>query len=442
MRVAAAGWYESSPGSTKPLAGSNLNTVAQRPEMPVENVSTVIVGAGQCGLAMSRALGRRSVEHVVLERGRVAESWRSERWCGLSLLTPNWMSGPAGHPYRGCDPDGFMSCDAFAGSLVQAALLDGAPVREGTRVASLDATASGYRVETSRGAIACRAVVIATGANAIAHLPPFTGAMPPDVFQSTPQHYKRPSDVPGDSVIVAGASASGLQIARELADAGRRVILAVGNHLRLPRRYRGRDILYWMDRIGVLDAAYTTEDAVRLRHLPSLPLAAGTTDLDLNVLQDMGVEIVGRLSAVQGDIVWFSGALANACDSADMKLRRLLDRIDEHIDAGPLAADPQYRLPATRVPDAPRLSCRLRKEGIGAVIWATGYRPDHAFVNIPVFDAKGHIRHDGGVVREGLYVLGLRYLRTARSSHISGAESDADALADHLAAGLARAAAA
>jgi putative flavoprotein involved in K+ transport len=410
----------------------------------MEHVTTVVVGAGQCGLAMSRALARRSVEHVVLERGRIADSWRSERWDSLRLLTPNWMSAPAGHAYRGPDPDGFMSCAAFVATLERSALLDGAPVREGTRVISVEALGSGYRVETDRGAIACANVVIATGACAVPRVPAAAGALPASLLQQTPQGYKRPTDVPEDGVLIVGASASGLQIARELAAAGRRVALAVGNHLRLPRRYRGADILWWMDRIGALDAGFVAADATRLRRLPSLPLAGdpADADLDFNVLQDIGVEIVGRLSAIEGGVAWFSGALANACASADLKLRRLLDRIDAHIEAEGLEAGHPYRLPATRVPDAPRLSCSLRKDGIGAVIWATGYEPDHTWLRLPVFDARGHIRHDGGVVRDGLYVMGLRYLRTARSSHISGAEPDAEVLADHLVAGLTRPAAA
>ena len=410
----------------------------------MEQITTVVVGAGQCGLAMSRALARRSVEHVVLERGRIGESWRSERWDSLHLLTPNWMSAPAGHPYDGPDPDGFMSCADFATSLERAALADRAPIRQETRVHSLDADGGGYRLVTGRGDIACSSVVIANGACGLPRRPGFAGAVPAGILQLTPQDYKRPADVREGGVLVVGASASGLQIARELAAAGRRVTLAVGNHLRLPRRYRGADILWWMDRIGALDATVADADAIRLRRLPSLPLAGypANTDLDLNALQDMGVEIVGRLSAIDGGTAWFSGALANACASADLKLRRLLDRIDAYAAAvGPDAGRP-YRLPATRVPDAPRLSCRLRPDGVGTVIWATGYEPDHAWVNLPVFGPKGGIRHAGGVAGNGLYVIGLRYLRNARSSHISGAGLDAEVLADHLAAGLARSAAA
>ena len=209
----------------------------------------------------------------------------------------------------------------------------------------------------------------------------------------------------------------------------------MGNHLRLPRRYRGADILWWMHRIGALDVPYTkVEDLDRLRRNPSLPLSgdASLADLDLNSLQDLGIEIVGRLASMNDGTAWFSGSLANACASADLKLDRLLDRIDALAEARRIVAEPPYRLPATRVPETPRLSLRLGGGGIRSVIWATGHRPDHHWVKLPVFDGKGRIRHVGGVVGDGLCVMGLRYLRTARSTHIAGARGTR-ALARHLA---------
>ncbi|HMQ92836.1 MAG TPA: NAD(P)-binding domain-containing protein [Amaricoccus sp.] len=401
----------------------------------MKRVTTIVVGAGQCGLAMSHALRRHSVDHLVLERGRIANSWRTERWDGLRLLTPNWMNGLAGRPYRGPDPDSFMTCGEFAEDLTRAAALDGAPVLQETRVLALDPLGGGYRVQTDQGAIACDSVVIASGECALPRIPGLAGDLPPGVLQLTPQSYKRPADVPEGGVLVVGAGASGLQIARELALAGRRVTLAVGNHLRLPRRYRGADILWWMHRLGVLDLPPSGEDELdRLRRAPSLPLLGDPShaDIDLNGLQDLGIEIVGRLAGLTEGKAWFSGSLANACASADLKLARLLDRIDAHADRAGIDAPPACRLPATRIPEAPRLMLRLGEGGIGTVVWATGYRPDHRWVKLPVFDGKGRIRHDGGVVGEGIYVLGLRHLRSARSTHIAGAPRDARVLARHL----------
>jgi putative flavoprotein involved in K+ transport len=407
----------------------------------MSRVTTVIVGAGQCGLAMSRELVRRSVDHVVLERARTGNSWRAERWDSLRLLTPNWMSAPAGHSYGGADPDGFMSCADFAASLDRAATHDRAPVRVETKVLSLDALGGGYRVQTDQGALFCDSFVVATGECALPRIPDFAKELPSSVLQLTPQSYKRPAEVPEGGTLVVGASASGLQIARELAGAGRTVTVAVGNHLRMPRRYRGADILWWMHRLGVFNAPHPDiDDLERLRRLPSLPLAGDPSGaaLDLNSLQDVGVEIVGRLAAVKDGVAWFSGSLANACASADLKLARLLERIDAFAAKRGLSPEPPARLPETRVPPLPRLSLPFQKAGIRSVVWATGYQPDHRWINLPVFDGKGRIRHDGGVVGGGLYVMGLRHLRTARSSHIAGAARDARALAQHLAGGLGR----
>lgn len=401
----------------------------------MQRVTTVVVGAGQCGLAMSRELRRRSVDHVVLERGKIANSWHAERWDSLRLLTPNWMNGLAGRPYDGPDPDGFMSGLEFAGRLNSAATLDGAPVITETRVLSLDQLGGGYRVQTDRGVVVCDSVVIATGECAIPKVPRLADQLPASVVQLTPQSYKRPSDLPEGGVLVVGASASGLQIARELNASGRQVTLAVGNHLRLPRRYRGADILWWMHRSGDLDAPYNkVDDLDRLRRNPSLPLSgdASMTDIDLNCLQNLGIEIVGRLASISDGTALFSGSLASACASADLKLDRLLDRIDALAEEKRIVAEPPYRLPPTRVPDAPRLALRVGDSSIRSVIWATGYQPDHRWVNLPVFDAKGRIRHVGGVAGRGLYVMGLKYLRTARSTHIAGAPRDARALARHL----------
>ena len=298
--------------------------------------------------------------------GKRASSWHAERWDSLRLLTPNWMNEVAGSPYDGPDPDGYMSGIEFADRLESAAMLNGAPVMTETRVLSLDQLGGGYRVQTDRGVIVCESVVIATGECAVPKVPRFADALPASVVQLTPQSYKRPSDVPAGGVLVVGASASGLQIARELNASGREVTLAVGNHLRLPRRYRGADILWWMHRTGDFDVPHTrVDDLDRLRRIPSLPLSgdASMADIDLNGLQDLGIEIVGRLASVTDGTAWFSGSLAHACASADLKLDRLLDRIDAFAKEKRIVAQPPCRLPATRVPEAPRLALRLGDSG-------------------------------------------------------------------------------
>lgn len=407
----------------------------------MDRVTTVIIGAGQNGLAMSRELRLRGVDHVVLERGRIANSWREERWDGLRLLSPNWQNALPGRPYAGTDPEGYMSAPDFATYLESFAAGEAAPVRTGVSVSRVAAVGGGYRVDTTAGGIECESVVVATGACARTRLPACAGALPGSIRQVTPLTYKRPGDLPPGGVLVVGASASGVQIARDLRLSGRAVTLAAGAHTRVPRSYRGGDIMFWMERIGLFDLAYTeVDDLERVRRTPSLQLMGDPTggSVDLNALQDIGVGISGRLAGIANGRALFSGSLANVCAAADLKLGRLLDAVDAWIEANELAdlVPAPDRPEPTRLPAAPRLSLEFEREDVASVVWATGYRPDHGFLDLPVFDAKGRIRHDGGVVAPGLYVMGLPFLRRRNSLHIDGAGADARDLADHLEAHL------
>ena len=242
--------------------------------------------------------------------------------------------------------------------------------------------------------------------------------------------------------MVVGASATGVQIAEEIHRSGRAVTLSVGEHVRLPRIYRGRDILWWMDAAGILDQRYDeVDDIIRARNVPS-PQLVGTPDgsnLDLNALTDIGVKLVGRLSAVRQGRALFSGGLRNICALADLKMNRLLNMIDEWAtDNGADGdADAPHRFDATRVPDAPPLEIDLHAADadgdIRSIVWATGYRPDYSWLELPALDHKGDLRHDGGVVTvPGVYALGLNFLRRRKSSFIHGAEDDARDLSQHL----------
>ena len=395
--------------------------------------TTAIIGAGQCGLALSHSLTKRGVDHVVIERGQAGESWRSRPWQSLRLLTPNWMNALAGESYKGPDGDGFMRAADFAESFGDWVRSHQPPMMGNTQVQSLTRGPFGYRLNTDRGDIDARSVVVATGNCARSKRPDFANDLPREIVQVSPLDYQSPDALPEGGVLVVGAAASGLQIARELRLAGRDVTLAVGSHGRLPRRYRGQDILTWMSLAGLFEDDIETGDIERLRRLPSLPLIGHPTacDLDLNVLQDLGVNIVGRLAAIREGRALFSGGLANACASADLKMGRALDRIDAWIrDVLPFPVISGHRPAAARVPKAPRLTKELKD--ITTIVWATGFKPDHDFIDLPVFDRKGRLQHDGGIVGEGLYALGLPHLRTARSLHIDGAPLDAEALADDL----------
>jgi putative flavoprotein involved in K+ transport len=389
-------------------------------------VTTVVIGAGHCGLAMSSRLAASSIDHVVLERGEVANSWRTQRWDSLRLLTPNWMTRLPGCLYQGDDPDGYQSAPQVADFLAGYAAASDAPVVTGTRVTSVRPDGQGFAVETDGGRWQARSVVLAAGTTR-GVVPAIARRLPDRIVSVPALQYRNPDQLPDGGVLVVGASSSGVQIAEELQRSGRPVTLAVGEHVRVPRRYRGLDILRWMDQVGTLDERWDEmDDLVRARHLPSPQLVGGARTLDLNVLQASGVRLVGRFAGVRDDVVQFSGSLTNVCALADLKLGRLLDAIDAH--AGGRGERPE----PTEV-RRPRLGIDLRSGELRSIVWATGIQPDFSWLDVPVFDHRGRLLHDGGVTRwPGLYVLGLPMLRRRRSTYIDGARADTEDLAAHL----------
>jgi putative flavoprotein involved in K+ transport len=409
-----------------------------------EQFTAVVIGAGHAGLAASHFLSQRSIDHVVLERGEVANSWRRERWDSLRLLTPNWQSRLPGLRYEGSDPDGYMTVPEVTEFIERFAKVSRAPVRAGVNVTSVRPGDDGYQVTTDRGEIAARAVVIATGACNQPTVPPVSAAVPASVRQLTPFDYRGPAGLPDGGVLVVGASATGVQLAAELARSGRPVTLAVGEHTRLPRTYRGRDVLWWMDASGVWDQRYDElDDLTRARRLPS-PQLVGTPEratLGLNALDSMGVGLVGRLAAIRDGRALFSGGLRNVFSLADLKMNRLLGSFDEWartngrdaVGRGQEIGAPE-RFDPTRVPESTRLQLDLGSGEIRTIVWATGFRPDYGWLDVPVVDAKGQLRHEGGVVDSpGLYALGLPVLRRRKSTFIYGIEDDAREVIDHLA---------
>jgi len=401
-------------------------------------VTTVVVGAGHAGLAASHHLSARSIDHVVLERGQVANSWRTERWDSLRLLTPNWLNRLPDLPYDGPDPDGYLTMGEVVGLVERFAAAAQAPVRTETAVTEVRRTDAGYRVATSAGEIDARTVVVASGAFNTPAVPALSQGVPASVHQVTPFAYRNPLQLPDGGVLVVGASASGVQLAAELARSGRPVTLSVGEHVRMPRTYRGRDVLWWMDTTGVWDERYDqVDDLDRARRLPSPQLVgtAARATLDLNALADLGVELVGRLAMVRDGRALFSGGLRNVFALADLKLERLLDSFDAYAGRSGRDAEvgPAERFPPTRVPGSPRWQLDLAAGEISTIVWATGGRPDYSWLGVPVLDEKGRLRHDGGVVDSpGLYALGLPVLRRRRSTFLHGIDDDARAVVEHL----------
>lgn len=396
-------------------------------------IHTTIIGAGQAGLALSRCLTDRGIEHVMLERGAVGQRWRSERPATARLLTPNWMSRLPGYRYQGEDPDGFMTMPEVADFLARYARSFDAPVQTGTTVAEVSQVDCGFRVRTDRGDLRSRHVVVATGACDVPRVPGFAARAHPGLTQVTPPRYRGPDDVPAGGVLVVGASATGVQLAAELRAAGRRVVLAVGRHIRLPRTYRGRDIHRWLDLLGLLRRPARAGSADT--HSVQLVGSPERRDLDLGTLQRAGVLLTGRLLDLDGTRATFAGDLPAHVAEAEYRLARVLARVDAYIRTRdwsdpPPPAEP---VPPVRPAVAPR-ELDLTAAGITSVIWATGYRRRYPWLRVPVLRADGEIAHRRGITTvPGLYALGLPLQSRRNSTFLDGVGYDARYLARCLA---------
>lgn len=398
----------------------------------MKHTNSVIIGGGQAGLALSRCLTEKEIDHVVIERGRIGERWRSERWDSLRLLSPNWMSRLPHYSYKGDNPDGFMTMVEFIRYLEDYAESFEAPVQTGTCVQRVEQIDSGYRIITDRGTWHAANVVIATGFCDVPRVPAFANRLPERIQQIVPSEYRNPGQLSPGGVLVVGASATGAQIAEEVNSAGYQTILAVGNHVRLPRRYRGKDILHWMVSMGGFAAAANPEQE-RQSPPPQLIGAPDNRDLDLGKLQFQGVELIGRVIDADEKRVRFEDDLAKTVGKADDDLRQLLAKIDSYIETKRYSAeepDPFREI----VPNPARTQIDLEFEGITNVVWATGYKRHLPWLKVRVVDQHGDVEHDRGVTAvPGLYVLGMRFQRTKGSNLIDGVGDDAEYLAGHIA---------
>lgn len=406
-------------------------------------IDTLIIGGGQAGLAMSHSLAERGIDHLILERGRVAERWRSERWDSLRLLSPNWQLALPGFFYDGDDPDGFLTMPEVIDFFVRYARSFSAPVQDETTVRRIHHDGSAYRVDTDRQTFRAANVVLATGYCDIPYVPPIARQLASDLVQTVPTRYKNPGQLPDGGVLIVGASASGAQLAEEIQLSGRPVTLAVGNHIRLPRTYRGRDILWWLDAMGVFDE--TTDNLLNdpeAMRAPSLQLVgrADRSDLDLDILQNRGVRLVGRVADANGTRVRFNDDLEATTATADGRMGAMLTHVDRFISRAGLEQDVAEK-PVLRhvLPQSAPTELDLRSEGIQTVIWATGFKRNYSWLDVPVLDSHGELRHRGGVTAApGLYAMGLKFQRRRRSNFIDGVGQDAYELAAHLEGRMAR----
>jgi putative flavoprotein involved in K+ transport len=406
----------------------------------MKHTDCIIIGGGQAGLAMSRCLVEHGIDHVVLERGRVGQRWRSESWDSLQLLTPNWQSRLPGFRYEGNDPQGFMRVPELVGHLERFAASFDVPLQENTSVQSVAPDGDDFRVTTDRGVWIAPTVVVATGYAMKPYVPECAEELPSHITQVVPTRYKRPSQLPAGGVLVVGASATGVQLAAEIHRSGRPVTLSVGRHIRMPRRYRGKDIMWWLDRSGLLDeTADEVADLDAAKRQPSLQLVGrdDNGDIDLALLQARGVKLVGGCRAIDGPQVRFADDLAVKTAAADQKLRRLLDRIDAYAARHGLGDGRGERPAPMRVAAAPT-AIDLEASGIRTVLWATGYRRHYPWLHVDVLDDRGEIRQHRGISAvDGLYTMGLMFQGRRKSSYIDGVADDAEELAAHIAERLA-----
>lgn len=403
----------------------------------MKRTNTIIIGGGQAGLALSRCLADRGIDHVILERGRVAERWRSERWDSLRLLTPRWQSRLPEWTYRGPDRDGFMTKSEVVEYLAGYARSFGAPLHTGVTVTAVERELEGFIVRTERGGWRGVNVVIATGHSDCPLIPPLAAGLSARIAQVVPARYRNPEQLPAGGVLVVGASATGIQLASEIARAGRPVTLAAGRHIRLPRSYRGRDIMAWLDAMGVLaESAARVRDLAASRRQPSLQLI-GSEDrrsLDLNLLREQGVRIVGRATGAGDRRLFLANDLQASIAHAEKKMSEQLDRVDEFIARSGLNAECpiEDRPRPIQLPETPA-TLDLAAENIHTVLWATGYRREYPWLRVPVLDADGELLHEGGLTPQpGLYALGLRFMRRRNSSFLDGVGADAGEIAEHI----------
>jgi putative flavoprotein involved in K+ transport len=391
---------------------------------------TIVVGGGQAGLAASYFLTADGHDHVVLERGRIGERWRSGVWDSLRLLSPNWMNSLPGWANHGAEPDGFAEAADFADSLGRYARSFHAPVVEGAEVQELRMTRGNFEVMTAVGAWRARNVILATGWCDLPSLPSCAADLHPSIHQLTPNAYRNAAGLADGAVLVVGASATGVQLAHELRAAGRDVTLAVGRHRRMPRTYRGLDIYWWLHRLGLFDTSIeSTRDAGGAPFEPSYQLI-GRPDLrtvDLATLQTEGVRLVGRVTAADGHRLRLATDLSDLLTHADRRLDRLLSDIDAYIDAAGLGHDLLAAAPRAVVAHPQHEEfVDTRRDNIRTVLWATGHRRSYPWLSVPVLDERGEIRqHHGHTPVAGMYVLGQRFQHYRSSNWIWGTGRDA-----------------
>lgn len=408
----------------------------------IQTINTLVVGAGQAGIAASEHLSQLGVEHLVLERQRIAQAWRTGRWDSLVANGPAWHDRFPGLQFKG-DRDGFPGKDEVADYFEDYVRQIKAPVRTGVEVRRVTRNQGrpGFTVETSEGVIEARNVIAATGPFQVPVIPPIAPAAPAapadgSLLQIHSAHYHRPAQLPEGAVLVVGAGSSGVQIADELQRAGRKVFLSVGAHDRPPRAYRGRDFCWWLGVLGEWDAAIAKPG--REHVTIAVSGARGGHTVDFRALGHQGITLVGLTESFADGRVRFRDDLAENIANGDANYLAMLDAADDYIRRNgldlPEEPEARRRLPDPECVTHPLRELDLAAAGITSIIWATGYRVDFSWLQVDSFEPGGKPRHHRGVGHEpGIYFLGLPWLSRRGSSFIWGVWHDAKFVADHIA---------
>jgi len=405
----------------------------------LDHVPVIIIGAGQAGLAMSYHLTARKIQHLVLERFRAAHTWREQRWDSFCLVTPNWQCRLPGHPYSGSDPDGFMVKDEIVQYLDDYIALVAPPLHEGVEVRRIARSERArFQLDTSAGTYLADQIVMATGGYHEAHLPAMSRALDPEIVQLNAASYKSASSLPdGAAVLVVGSGQSGCQIAEDLHLSGRQVHLCVGSAPRVARRYRGRDVVWWLDRMGHYDVSIDKHPdgvAVRKKHNHYVTGRDGGRDIDLRKFAKEGLQLHGRLLDIDQHGLRLGDDLEQNLDRADATDNRIKNNIDDYIARNQIEAPSEPRYTPVWKPGAQPSQLSLREANIRSVVWCIGFSIDYSHIELPIFDDAGYPRHDRGVTPEhGLYFLGLPWQHTWGSGRFSGVGADAEHLANTIA---------
>ena len=397
------------------------------------DVDVAVIGAGQAGLATSYHLQQAGLEHIVLEAGRVAETWRSRRWDSFCLVTPNWTVQLPGGPYAGSDPDGFMNREELVGHFERWADSFHAPVERDTAVSALEPQdGGGFVLRVPAGTIHARTVVVATGGYQRAYRPPGSELIPGGVTQLLAEEYGNETRLPAGAVLIVGSGQTGCQIAEELHDAGRRVFLACGRAPWAPRRFGGHDLVYWIVESGFWNRtpAQLPSPAARLLSNPLATGHGGGHDLHYRTLHDTGVELLGHYAGARDRTLHFADDLGQTIEFGDNLARTFMKWVAD------LCAKRELPVP-WEVPAAPGFTSRTEldvdREGITSVIWTTGFRPDYGWVHAPVFDDMGFpIQTDGRSNVPGLYFMGVHFQRKAQSAVLYGVGEDAQVVVEDI----------